>query len=638
MPALVPAVQPWAAFGGTYTLSTDLETMTIGASPAETVRTPWYDMGSGSTLAKILWDGTASGTIRGRSSYTRPDRTDDLAPVQPADSEWAYKYDASLGTAPTSQGWSKSGSITETLSGGSLRMQSAGAAYYYINPGALLSQSDDMLVIRFSGLKLNSGHAGNFQLLHINGSKSHSLLWTGSAYGSDTNKLSIGGLAYAPGFAATADTKFDYMLVVRRTSGTNTDARVFIKATGSDDRYELAGMVDFGPMPTPNDSQTFIIFGALSGSGFDVSVDHIGAYSGTEWETVTDGDTSFTTNRRYWQAKGWSNGTLTELDLQSDLSAPGNPATPQAGAVGASAIGGNCTSTASGAAAYFVECLDADNADAVVADRWELEPCATFRGLTVPGNFKVRFTSASDDGVRGSASVTTSSTPVPAPASGTTGNTAPVIAIDVAVTNPRILIGYQGGAMRIYYSATQPTSFTVYVSTDGGSSYAVDTGQPASGVITVSSLSYNGSTPGTSYATNHGLTLVAGRRYYLIPTYSDGSIGRPTNVIYPNDDADWECVVSGRVSTDLNGLMVAVRLTEAAKSSAKTWRSTINPAKIIAGQWSVTVPRTAKSGVTALDGVGTVKVIFELPNQLPVQATVPDQASALFEDLTLSAV
>jgi len=437
MPALVPGVQPFAAFAGTYTLSADQESITIGASSAEPVRTPWYDMGSGATLARVQWDGTATGTIQGRTSDARPAASVAMADaclILPGSAEWdsSEYYDPGLASLPAAQGWTDT--VTgESLSGGYLTVPTSGTQKFRRYGNGIIPTGSKLIEI-------------NFRLSHESGTGDQGVsgmlpMGTGTYTGQTLFYLSLtntgiirnsGATIYTiPGFAAS--TFYDFWLVFRTSSsGTRPPYyEVWYRAAGSYDQDDLTGYTLAGLAATSASNDfTALEFGGVWSGGTTCrwgmvrifcassSVDEYG------WETVTDGDTSFSRRQRYWQIKGWRDGTLTEVDLASDLAAPGNPSGPEAAAVGASAIGGNCTSLANGAAAYYVECLDAD--DAVVDAEWSILPAHTFRGLTA-GDYKVRFTSASDDGVRGSASVTTASTRVPAVAP-----TTPTVALTVS--------------------------------------------------------------------------------------------------------------------------------------------------------------------------------------------------------------
>jgi hypothetical protein len=427
VPALVPGVQPFSAFAGTYTLSADQESITIGASSAEPVRTPWYDMGSGATLARVQWAGTATGTIQGRTSAARPAASVAMADaclILPGSAEWdtSEYYDPGLGSLPGAVGWTDT--VTgESLSGGYLTVPTSGTQKFRRYGNGIIPTGSKLIEI-------------NFRLSHESGTGDQGVsgmlpMGTGTYTGQTLFYLSLtntgiirnsGATIYTiPGFAAS--TFYDFWLVFRTSSsGTRPPYyEIWYRAAGSYDQDDLTGYTLAGLAATSASNDfTALEFGGVWSGGTTCrwgmvrifcassSVDEYG------WETVTDGDTSFSRRQRYWQIKGWRDGTLTEVDLASDLAAPGNPSGPEAAAVGASAIGGNCTSLANGAAAYYLELLDAGAGDAVIDARWELEPSATFRGLTVPGSFKIRTASASDDGVRGSAATTTSAVAVPA--------------------------------------------------------------------------------------------------------------------------------------------------------------------------------------------------------------------------------
>jgi hypothetical protein len=346
-------------------------------------------------------------------------------------------------------------------------------------------------------------------------------------------------------------------------------------------------------------------------------------YGGTaEWETVTDGDTSFTRNQRYWQVRGWESGTLTEVDLASDLAAPGNPSGPEAAAVGASAIGGNCTALASGAAAYYLELLDAGAGDAVIDARWELEPSATFRGLTVPGNFKVRFTSASDDGVRGSASVTTDSTAVPV---STAAATAPTIG-----PYPR----WVSGELRFYKPTAGTTTLT-------GGAYAILSAAQAAGSYTVAdsnswaSITWRATDGVGQYvtATDLGMSVSDTAWYRDRITDSGNLVAEGQTAAYGGDTANAYCAITFTGLTA--GTTVACRLSDAVTLDGVTYPAGPYSATVDgSGNASLSVPRCDAATGTTSDGVPFGYFTGGSPTAFVLERLIPDAATATFASLS----
>lgn len=313
----IPGTLSWDAVSG-GTVAADGESIT--AAGAE-IRTPWINAG---TLARIRW-ALSSGTftsVQIRSSVTAPDDRGDLCPIQPADSEWAYQYSAAIGDNPETQGWSRSRTITRsTPAAGKLRIQTTGG-YYIINPSSAINSTADLTVIRW-GVTPNAGHTGDFQVMYDDGSRRFEVSLTGSAYGANANKIRT-STGYISTVATVSGRAYDLEMVIRRSGGTITDHRLFWRERGSSTRTDLTGFVDLGVFGPVAVGTTVILFGDVLGAGCDVTIDHIGVYSGPEWVSVSTGDTSFVDacQRGEVQVRGQLNGTLLSLDLANSLTAP----------------------------------------------------------------------------------------------------------------------------------------------------------------------------------------------------------------------------------------------------------------------------------------------------------------------------
>ena len=184
--------------------------------------------------------------------------------------------------------------------------------------------------------------------------------------------------------------------------------------------------------------------------------------------------------------------------------------------------------------------------------------------------------------------------------------------------------------MKIYYSATQPTSYQLQRQPYAGGAWASDTTQPAAGVLLVSALTFNGTTPGVSYATNHGWTLLTTGAYYyrILPTYSDGTIGQPSLSYLPVAQAAYECVVSGVIgkwdsTLAANvGAQVRATLSSFVAAGSAEYQKTVNPCLVAAdGSWTLTVPQSATAEFIFPGGDRPVRVI-------------PASASQAFESLS----
>jgi hypothetical protein len=655
-----------------YTLSADQETLT--ATDAD--RTPWYDMGSGASLARTQWDGTASGTIQMRSSATRPDRTDDSALTMPAAAEFDFYYDADLGTEPDSQGFTRfAGGGTDTVSGGWNNVVTAGNFLYYGSASPGFTAADHTAIIW--SLRPEVGHVGqqqlNLTLPHAITNNYIVLVFGGSSHSWKVRNYNTSD--DFEGLTMVAGTAYHFRLDCFAASGTLTSVTLSYRLAGSKSLDDSTGWISMGEVARGNSAGQNIYWGnALSGTT-NVSWGDLWVYNGGQWETVTDGDTSFAAGsgqRRYVQVKGWESGTITGVDLASDLAAPGNPSGPEAGAIGASAIGGNCTTEATGAAAYWVELLDADAGDAVVQDGWsdDYEPKKAFRGLTA-GNYKMRFASASDDGVRGSAAVTTASMPVPAVApsvalvlSDTTVETGETATITATLTGGATAT-LDGGALSDGVPANAVTGVagvqnpptigpdprwvsgelrfykpTVGTNTLTGGTYAILSATQAAGAYTVAdsnswaSITWR-ATDGTGEyvtATDLGLSVSSTAWYRDRITDSANLVAEGQTAAYGGDTANAYCAVtfSGLTAGDT----VACRLSDAVEVGGVTYPAGPYSATVDgSGNASLSVPRCDAGTGSNSDGVPFGYFTGGSPTAFVLDRRIPDAATATFASL-----
>jgi hypothetical protein len=182
--------------------------------------------------------------------------------------------------------------------------------------------------------------------------------------------------------------------------------------------------------------------------------------------------------------------------------------------------------------------------------------------------------------------------------------------------------------LAIYYTSPQPTTYQTQRQPIAGGAWANDTTQPAAGVVTVSALTFNGSTVGVSYATNHGLTLLTTGAYLyrLVPTYADGTTGLPTLPILPGDQVDYECVVSGQLDEQWATETVEARLEAVGAGGTQTYTTTRYTATVAAdGSWAV-------SGL--LRGANAV---FIFPDKSRVRRVIASASTAAYTSLSAPA-
>jgi hypothetical protein len=175
--------------------------------------------------------------------------------------------------------------------------------------------------------------------------------------------------------------------------------------------------------------------------------------------------------------------------------------------------------------------------------------------------------------------------------------------------------------MRIILATTRPTTWTLQKST-AGLTWSTDATQ-GTNPINDSALTYSGATVGTSYATNHGWSLAQDTYYRLLPTYSDASIGPPSNAILVSTRSDYECTVSGTMDEQWSASAVTARLEAAVVYGGQTYTTRTYSATINA------------SGAWTLAGLPRGQVaIFRMPDNQEFRRTISSSSSATFESLS----
>jgi hypothetical protein len=635
MPALVPGVQPFAAFTGTYTLSADQETMTIGASPAETVMTPWYDCAT--TLARLNWDGTATGTITGRTSGIRFATGNVDHPTDPG-TAWDTTgfYDPLLGTLPTSQSYTLvAGSLAGTGSGATYRarlttttfnqtfrryasglgLDSGVTIQCQVRVGAV-SGTGQAGVLIYAPVGTNTYGAGTMMGFEIAPATGMLAAINGTGVPSAATTVAI------PDWSTYKERDFMFRLVggsssVRPVTWELWQRPVTSSSMSSDDPAPYTKLGQW--LTASTDEYPGITCGSwYNGAAAVWDFGIIRWYGGTaEWETVTDGDTSFTRNQRYWQVRGWENGTLTEVDLAADLSAPAAPTGPTAADIGTTAMGSAWTAV-SGAAAYLVDTVNTGTST-TVDTQWVLGTVAATDGLAA-GNYRHDVYAASDDGVRSATAGASNTVTLPA-----TVATAPTIG-----AYPR----WVSGELRFYKPTAGTNSLT-------GGTYAILSSTQAAGTYSVAdsnswaSLTWR-ATDGTGQyvtATDLGLTVSSTTWYRDRITDSGNLVAEGQTAAYGGDTANAYCAVTFSGLTA--GTVVACKLSDAVELDGVTYPAGPYSATVDgSGNASLSVPRCDASTGTTTDGTPFGYFTGGSPTSFVLTRRIPDSATATFASLS----
>lgn len=626
MPAFVPGVQPWATFDGAYSLSADQEALTLTDTTTPLV-SPWYDCAT--TAAKILETTTATGTLYGRTSTTKPTSRDDRALIQPASSECTKFYDPSLGTKPDSQGFTDGGA-TSALSGGYLNMTDG---YYYANPAGFTKRK--LTIVRWRWRR-NAGHAGTQQInvyLPFNGNDDHRFVLMGSAYGANAGKIyNPFDSTYMDGVTMAVGDYYDCMLMVRSADALSVDVAVLhVRAAGTYSQTDLEGTWLRQDWAGYNSTLNGIYFGEIAVSVTDctwgsVLVADLATVDQNGFEALANPDASFARNQRYWQVKyvQSATGTFTELDIQADLSAPAGPVTPDLAAINDTAIAVDGTAVV-GAAAYL-NLLVETAGGTTVDSQFSLAPAWVFRGLAA-NTYRVDMYACSDDGVRSATAGSTASQTLPIPS---TTPTAPTIG-----PYPRFV----SGVLRFYKptaGTNTPSYFNVLSAGEPNGEYG-----PAVSVAW-GSITWRETDGVAQYVTASDLGLTVDDTAWCVDEVQDvGNLSaRGNTAVYGGDSDNRYCLVTFTGLTSFAGRAISVTLSQAVTVQGATLPRGPYPAPdsgdgVIApdGTASIRLPRC--DGGTAAEGTGTPYGVFTGASLTAwvLDRRIPDKATATFASL-----
>jgi len=634
--------RPWSELDGDYTLAANRQSITLAAAPTSVIRTPWKD--TGATLARVNWAGTAAGTVLGRSSDALPDSRDDGCLILPHSGDLKYSYDGGLIADP--EGGSgitdwvfEAASGTRTVNADSVTIDSVGGTHTRFRPSSGTTVSIDDLITMHCRFMINSGSGTNAQGVWWKTTAGSGLnLFEPNFYANGRVVEGTSGLEILPAGTLSQSVVYDFWVQQRASASVHTQSRAWYRAAGSNTIHTINSPTFGNTMSGVNSGLAFVYWGnCFSSSTCNFTWYAVRLWSGKEWAAVTDGQTSFTPNRRYWQFKGGTlaNGTLTQLDFSSSLSAPTAPTTvTPKGLTNTEAA--EYHGSVGGALAYRVR-VENQSGPTTVATYDTQDTGSVYAGLSA-GTYKFGVKTMSADGIESAAETLSDPFDMP-PDAGAQPPSNVLIASLEAPTNVRI--AFDGvSTLKIFLPAEGTgalSNVTLERSATWDGSYTTDATQ-STNPKTYASLTFNGSTPGVSYATNHGWTLSASYWYRVKWTDANSSIAY-SGPISGATQAASEITVSGAGLSEYAGLRVSCKLTSPVSLGGRTYPKTQPYTSVVAadGTWSITnLPRLAKAGCTALDGATTVYAAFELPGGTRGKAVLPDSGSVSFENLTFA--
>lgn len=619
--------------------------LTIVADPAAAARTPWEDLGAGQPLIKATWAGTATGTIQARSSASPPYGVGDAALTDPG--AWDLTYDPASGVPAAP--WITSG-VTTSIVGGLLQIVSPSTGAVYRYEPTIVPRNGPFIAVRFRmGLTAGTGDQQlQFNLAIGTGVYDGNCIAVAGMYTADGvtayiawgSTLVLGHLI--PGWAYGK--LYDIAIVVRATAAT-VRPRTYeiwyrpVEAGDSDDTLDGFELVGYGFTQAANDYQ-MVRFGGYWVGGPTAVWGRIRIYDGYDWVTVTSDQavSSLTAaeqaalSRRYVQMRGWEGGTLTSLNLHTSSSKPTTPSVVILAAVNTTDL--EVTWAGTVGQDYRVQFFkDGVLYRTVFTD----QPAAA---LAAPGDgaYTARVTVTSDRNVESDPGDSNEVTlPV---ASGTPPGAAPS---PVTLTPP----GFAPGPA--YLEDTMDAK--IYLNPNpGGTPFATvqirtSTGSGGTGTVTtVTKTQAQLAAAATftddagDYASAAALGVADPTGKYLSVRYvaEDGQAFE-TPWILMTDASNRLCVVTGSLPASFVGKNVMITAPEAFVVRQRTFAGTeyasVTSDGAGAATWTATLGRTA-AGVM-VDGVGTPRYEFVLPNDPSkrIAKAIPDQASALFEDL-----
>lgn len=378
-----------------------------------------FDVGSGNQLATASithTDGSASVLLRSSSQPFSPGSLGD-DPFYPG--PWSVVYDPSLGSLPTSQGWTAISVTGATMSGadGRLRFPTTNWNQYY-RWGGTTTTGPSMPVGKTAILswryRYNTGT--NSQGIVLNARMGTSIYGgaTGiTAYMRTNSTLVLMGTINVtiplPTFAVDRD--FEFWAVLRTTD-------IAVRPTFFDVyMVDVTGLSLSIPTDVPLERLThlgqaytqaandypYVRFGNIWDAGTNTYDWGMVRYWAGDDEWVGLGSV---TQRRYWQAKilSPSGGTLSAVDIRNNATAPSSPSITATSIVGSNGV---AISVAHGAGneAVYARVEDADTAVAISGAEASafVDPDGPVTVLGIgnvsDGSRKVRVTGMSDGGV-----------------------------------------------------------------------------------------------------------------------------------------------------------------------------------------------------------------------------------------------
>jgi hypothetical protein len=613
-----------------------------------TARTPWEDMGSGAHLTSAHWTGTAPGTIQARSSASVPDSTGDQAVIQPATADWqaSLTVDPAVGV-PSGGGWLNNG-VTVTIDGDYLKVVSPSTNAIYKYSANAIVKVGERVTIRFR-MGLVAGTTGDSQV--------YANLPLGSNTYQGTCQVAAGMYTNGTdGYIAWGGTLTTFK-IPDWAYGRHYDIIIDLRSSSADVRPPYA-QISYRPVDEGESEETtdrfVIVTNAATIAGNDWPLWRIGGYwvggvtatygkiryfSGTEWVTITSGQTvaSLTAieqaalGRQYVQVRGFTPGTLLSLNLQSSETPPAAPATVTATAVGDDLI---VTWDAVADCKYLVELHDGAS---VVETALPGEALTASFAAPGDGDYTVRVSTVSAANVPSASYTASSSVTLPAsdlyvppttPATPTAyaepSPASPAWSTDVEnliLSEPAAPGSGQLPVTTIWlgYQPTPGAAPVKLTTLAGFTSEQVAASSVANGSVTWAS--------GTGIHTAFAALVTAIRGLFptalLCQGNDDGQVVTWSGGINPTAQGLYECSITGKLDEQWAGRSVKVKLAAVGNGGDQTY---------LKRTYTATVADDGTYTVTGL--LRDVPAYFTVPDDSTVLRQLPDGSAATFASLS----
>lgn len=468
--AFYPGFTPWNTFDGDYTLTNNNQTMVLPTTLETPLVSFWHDTVDG--LDRISWSGTATGNFIGRASLTKPDsRNTGLFEPQ----TWSPSgYSASENLLPTSYGWNDVAAGNGSMVGGKLRINATTRNVGYGNYQAHIFDKSDTFLLKIR-VTPRSGtgdqqFACTLPIGPLGTYEGRTAVTFGIGYTGTFGFIAIGGgnLYTIPDFAY--DKTYDIVCKIQCPTPNvrPATAQIYFREVNGHDETDCADFLFVGnvAVSAADDFQKRFIGGYWNPVNFVVDWDWAKVFGGDEWFELTSGQTSFTNNWKYWQFKSntISNGTLTEFNISSNLSAPDNVSTYSQEVFNSNSISvvNNIVANANGYDYRLIRSSD----DVEIARKYNYDNGIIFTDVA-NGIYKLEIRAFTDDGIRSATALTINNITIPEPATSNPIVTLNLSDLALAPTETSILTYTIPSGVDLYWQGSQISGSGTLIAASG---------------------------------------------------------------------------------------------------------------------------------------------------------------------------